>query len=133
MKLLIVLLLSFGFVNAQEYTIDKKMDECLENAGPGAPDAECYGTAMDEWDKELNRVYKELMKELKSKVSEDASKQLKESQRDWIKYKDKELQFAQTLFEEIVMGNTDSHYMYIQISLLKNRAIELQNYLDQIN
>jgi uncharacterized protein YecT (DUF1311 family) len=49
---------------------------------------ECMGAATEAWDKELNRVWRELMAELPAAPKE----QLRAAQRKWIAFRDAELQ-----------------------------------------
>ena len=50
----------------------------------------CLKEASKSWDVELNKTYKELMTGLKLDGTPDAQKALRDSERAWINYRDKE-------------------------------------------
>ena len=49
----------------------------------------CMGSSLDKADNELNQVYKALM----AKVSDDGKKQLRDAERAWLNYRDKQCAF----------------------------------------
>ena len=72
-------------VFGQEHSLDKKFNEYYQdsrdNGSNGALSYELLSESfIDDWDAELNRVYKELM----SKLPEYKKSQLKEAQKKWI-------------------------------------------------
>lgn len=124
----IVVLLS-GISYAQEpskHPIDKALEACLDKNSSTAGMVDCIGKAYDKWDKELNRVYAELMKRL----SPDARAKLKEAQLQWLKFRDSEFKLQEGIYSKL------EGTMYIPMSadsrmqVVKNRALELKSYLD---
>ena len=88
----------------------------------------CMNTAAEEWDAELNKNYKLLMAEL----SEGEKDLLRNSQRQWIAFRDAEMKFVSTtyggkmgtIWREMAAGE---HY-----EIIKKRAIELRTYYQTI-
>ncbi len=106
--------------------IDKQEADCLNTASSTAAMIACADAAYAAWDKELNNVYSELMKTLPP-----TSKQLlKDSQLEWIKYRDKEFKMLADIYSH-VQGS-----MYLPVcvdehaKLVKARVIQLRGYLD---
>ncbi|MBI4690767.1 MAG: DUF1311 domain-containing protein [Nitrospirae bacterium] len=108
-KILVILSLLFAIVfisfsvtlaqeQNQEYPIDKGLAKCINSDSSTAGMRDCFSEAYDMWDKELNKIYKDLMK----KLSPKGQKTLKEAQTLWIKYRDAEFK----LNDEII-GNKD--------------------------
>ena len=106
--------------------IDKALEACLDKDSTTAGMVDCIGKAYDKWDKELNRVYAELMKRL----TQDARAKLKEAQVQWLKFRDAEFQMQSGIYSRL------EGTMYIPMSadsrmqVVKNRALELKSYLD---
>ncbi len=114
--------------------IDRWLDKCLEKKQSTQGMVECYNEATDMWDRELNKVYKNLMKNLKP----NERKLLRESQRRWIKYRDKEFEFLNTF--PFVNNNrykygTMSFIMVAaqKMQVVKDRVLELESFLNFIN
>ena len=86
----------------------------------------CTNIATDEWDKEMNKYYKLLIDSLNNNEKE----KLKEAQRQWLTYRDKELIFSYEMY-----GNKDGT-MWTNVStgrhleIVKQRAIELKAYYE---
>jgi len=106
--------------------IDKALEACLDKDSTTAGMVDCIGKAYDKWDKELNRLYAELMKRL----TQDARAKLKEAQVQWLKFRDAEFQMQSGIYSRL------EGTMYIPMSadsrmqVVKNRALELKSYLD---
>lgn len=106
--------------------IDLTTESCLETNQSTAGMLECFTRAEQEWDAELNRVYKALQSHLKPKA-QDA---LKQAQKAWITQRDKEFELINAMHEQMdgtmwipVMANE-------RAEVVKTRALELQSYLD---
>ncbi|AQT61305.1 lysozyme inhibitor LprI family protein [Cellvibrio sp. PSBB023] len=84
-----------------------------------------YANYQDFLDKELNRVYKTLRKNLPV----DTQKQLKTSQVSWLKYRDLEFVFIDSTWNNIDFGSSSaiSRGEY-RASLLRNRVVQLMHY-----
>lgn len=68
----------------EKHPIDVLLDKCMEKDDSTFGMVECYGAASTRWDKELNRSYASLTKELSAKGKE----LFKESQRAWMKFRE---------------------------------------------
>lgn len=95
---LIVLILSFLLFHANVTQAQKKqstdkieeeMGRCLEKKEnqTTAGMCDCTYKALDKWDEKLNATYKTLL----AKLDADAKGKLVEAQRQWIKFKEKEI------------------------------------------
>lgn len=111
-----------------QHPIDKALDACIDKNGSTAGMVECMDKAYAAWDKELNKVYGELMRTLSAKQKEA----LKLSELEWIKYRDLEFKFIDSIYD--TMEGT----MYIpmriaaRVEVIRKRALELQGRLDLI-
>lgn len=107
-------------------TIDLHTKSCLNTNQSTAGMLECYTHAEQEWDTELNRVYKALQSKLKP-AGQDA---LKQAQRAWVAQRDKEFDLINAIHAQ--MDGT----MWIAVmagkraDVVKGRAVALQSYLD---
>ncbi len=106
--------------------IDKQEEDCLANATSTAAMLDCAEAAYVAWDKELNRVYSQL-----SKLLSPTSKQLlKDSQLEWLKYRDKELKTIDDIYSHV----QGSMYLPIRVDdrtqIVKARVLQLKSYLD---
>ncbi|MBR7554660.1 lysozyme inhibitor LprI family protein [Allobacillus sp. GCM10007491] len=71
------------------------------------------------WDKQLNEIYAVLMEE----ISKEQADQLRDEQRNWIKYKDETAKEESQTYEG---GSMESlHYVATQATLTKDRCFEL--------
>ena len=115
-----------GFSEEKEkkHPIDVWLEKCMEK-GDYTTDAmvSCDSQALDMWDKELNRIYKELMK----KLSPEEKELLKQSQLQWIRFRDAEFKWIDNLFlgygtmiPVIKMG--------IKLGIVKKRVKMLETY-----
>src|SRR5262249_55786293 len=81
--------------------------------------------AYSRWDKELNRVYSELL----TKLKEPDKKRLKEAQRAWIKFRDAEVEWlwSQAMYGQ---GGTLAPVIVSDVGrdFLKERVCQLQRY-----
>jgi uncharacterized protein YecT (DUF1311 family) len=85
----------FGEEKEKEHPIDVWLEKCMEKENyTTAGMLNCSSQALDKWDKELNRVYKELIK----KLSPEEKELLKQSQQQWIKFRDTEFKFLDNLY-----------------------------------
>lgn len=110
------------------HPIDKASDACIERNGSTAGMVECTDQAYAAWDRELNKTYGQLMRTLSAKQKEP----LKLSELEWIKYRDLEFKFIDSIY------GTMQGTMYIpmrvaaRVEVIKKRALELQGHLDLI-
>lgn len=137
MKYIVLLSLSFllilqacGQEKKKEQSIDQQLKACLdvERNQTTAGMIECTNHAREQWDKELNTSYSLLI----SQLSADEKEKLKVAQRNWISYRDKEIEFARTMY--INMQGTMWRVVLAdrQMELTKQRALELKAYVDNL-
>ncbi|UUV22554.1 lysozyme inhibitor LprI family protein [Paenimyroides aestuarii] len=109
------------------HQIDKELKDCfdLEENYTTKGMVDCINSATTKWDAELNMKYKKLL----SILTVQQKEKLKISQREWIEYRDKEIEFSIQIYSD--MQGT----MWIPISaqkkldLIRQRTIDLENYL----
>ena len=72
-----------------EHPIDQALSACLETPEGMSTHGmrACLDTANAEWDRELNRIWKDLMRELPA----EAQTALRASQRQWLSFRDAEI------------------------------------------
>src|SRR5690348_16577318 len=96
---LIAILFSMCSISfAQEtakHPIDKSLDACLDKDSSTAGMVNCIGEAYAKWDKELNRLYAELMKRLAA----DGKATLKDAQVQWLKFRDAEFKLLSSIYD----------------------------------
>jgi uncharacterized protein YecT (DUF1311 family) len=81
-----------------EDRLDRQERECLEKAVSTMDMKICMADSLTAWDKELNDVYKQLMKT----GSPDFQKSLRDSERAWIKSRDADFPII-----DLVIGNPE--------------------------
>ncbi|MBJ2125563.1 lysozyme inhibitor LprI family protein [Flavobacterium sp. IB48] len=128
-----VLILSFLFLsivvfsqNKKENPIDALESKCLNKENISNSDmCNCTIQARESWDKELNKYYNLL----KTKLPKEAFETLKESQKQWLAYRDKEYAFISKYFYEVQQGT-----MWYAVAenrkkdIVKTRAREMEEY-----
>ena len=100
--LISVLMLSSYPLFAQEaeeekHWIDVKMEQAIDKDGSTAGMITATDAALKDWDKELNKHYQKLLTNLDDK----AKAKLRESQRAWIQFRDKEIALIQAFYSKI--------------------------------
>jgi uncharacterized protein YecT (DUF1311 family) len=106
--------------------IDERQEDCIAKNSTTRGMVKCTIQAREAWDKELNVVYNKLMNRLEPKGKED----LKQSQRQWIKYRDDQFQFIGTFYD----GFEGTMWIPMRAGALtevvKERTIRLRSYLN---
>jgi uncharacterized protein YecT (DUF1311 family) len=112
-------------------SIDDELKACLDSTEnyTTAGMTGCFATATVKWDKLLNQNYKKLL----SLLSDEGKVKLRESQRKWIEFRDKELEFSHELYGSELEGT-----MWIPVAasinmeLTKQRALEIEKYISDL-
>lgn len=130
--ILFLLLLFTVRANAQgkepKHKIDAALTQCLdkEENQSTAGMCNCQYEALEKWDKELNATYKKLV----AKLDPNAKAKLVEAQREWLKFKEKEI--------ALIDATTFSGTMYLVIraervtDITKKRATDLAALLEML-
>lgn len=104
--------------------IDKTTQACMDKNSSTLGMRECLDKAFKEWDKELNKVYNTLLKELSATGKEN----LKNSQKQWLTYRDAEFKAIGAIYDlegtlwPLTMATARN-------DVLKYRVLTLQGYL----
>jgi uncharacterized protein YecT (DUF1311 family) len=126
---------SFKSVDEFESSYNKYVQECADNTGGGTGGIPCL-TGYELWDRELNIYYSRLMKVLGEKEKE----LLKESQREWIKEREKSIDFNSSLLDKKYKDETGTMYSLMRAGeadsmmtpIAKQRALLLKKWLEFI-
>ena len=108
--------------------IDIRLDNCL-NADSNYANinlVKCEIKALEEWDAELNKTYKEFKDALDPSLQEN----LRDAQRKWVTYKESETQFMDAMYEKMEGTMWQIVIVDRQKEVIRQRAIELKNYYD---
>jgi uncharacterized protein YecT (DUF1311 family) len=122
----LIFLFAISAFAEDDHSIDLKEARCIEADSSTAGMANCTKQAEVEWDQELNKYYGLLIKSLNKEQAE----LLRQAQRAWLEYRDKEIKNISTFF------SSKAGTMWIPIraahynDLVKQRALELKNYYD---
>ena len=129
--ILSLLLLTTLFTSAQietKHSIDIQREKCLDivenQTTVGMINCEIEAAKL--WDKQLNEYYKELLKLLNKEEQE----LLKESQRKWIEYRDKEFSFSSTLYNNLEGTMWRIVAAGRRCDIIRDRALELEQYIN---
>ena len=105
--------------------IDNQLKECVGKNSTTTGMADCARAALEAWDKELNGVYGDLMRNLDA----NAKAALEKSQREWIKFRDGEFEFINKYYD----GFVGTMYVPMRTGdkahVIKERTIKLRSYL----
>ncbi len=113
--------------DVQTHPIDAKMSKCMELDYSTQGMASCMDRAMQDWDSELNVVYKKLMDKLVDKKSQET---LRSTQRHWIAFRDSEFLTIETVYQQAYNeagGGTLNGLMAggAKLELVRGRALQL--------
>jgi uncharacterized protein YecT (DUF1311 family) len=110
------------------HPIEAELNRCMESPEGMSTHGmrACMGAATEAWDKELNRVWRELMAELPAAPKE----QLRAAQRKWIAFRDAELEAIASAYGD--MGGSMFLVMHADAvsTLTRDRVRQLDALLD---
>lgn len=110
----------------EKHPIDREYDECMEKNSSTAGMVQCTDKAYKKWDAELNRVYGVLMKKLPAKKAAV----LKESQRDWLTYRDANYKLIDAIYDELQGTMYIPMRLYAKLRIVRERALLLSSYVE---
>ena len=86
------------FSQKEQHPIDKWLESCMEKGGYTTPVmANCAVEAGKKWDAELNKYYQLL----RGKLDNQGKQQLKNSELEWIKFRDLEFQVINNVYDNL--------------------------------
>jgi uncharacterized protein YecT (DUF1311 family) len=116
--------MAFHAAAEKQNSIDARLDVCLEKANTTRAMIDCNNVAYSEWDKQLNKTYRELI----SALSADGQRSLRESQRAWLSFRDLESKNIDSVYS----GLDGTMYLPMRAAsrtnIVRARAIELLGY-----
>lgn len=121
---LIVPLASWA-ANKVDDPIDIRLEKCIAEDSTTAGMAKCYSKAKDNWDKELNLAYGQLMEKLDSK----GKTALRKAQKQWIIFRDGHFEFIHAYYDNLVGTMYIPMRVGDKTGLIKERTLELRSYL----
>lgn len=115
--------LVFSQVDQSTHPLDKRYQQCCNKNHGDYGAVQCAIDLGKEWDKEMNKYYLGLINVLDSVTQNE----LKLAQRQWIKYRDLEYKFSNSLHD---MQGTMFLRMrgYRNMRIVRTRALELKSY-----
>jgi uncharacterized protein YecT (DUF1311 family) len=125
-----LLSVTFTAFGQEKHQIDIEHEHChsLDTNWSTYGMVQCEIKASDKWDEEMNKYYK-IVQEL---LTETQQENLKAAQREWIKFRDKELTFSSGLYSD--MQGTMWHIASASTAreLNRSRALELRSYYSNL-
>lgn len=120
----------FGMAEDRElkHPIDSWYDQCQDKDPSTAGIVQCAAEAGERWDAELNLVYKKLL----ANLSPEQKSQIKESQRQWISFRDRESEFMGGLYGSFQGTMWRPVAADAVMRLTRDRTLELQKYLEEV-
>lgn len=125
-SILLVGLLLPGADSPSRHAIDVWLTNCMEKDPSTKGMNACLGQAYEKWDLELNRVYLELG----GKLDPEARGVLREAQRAWIAFRDRELAWLAKFYGGLDGTMYSNMLAADRVDLVKRRVLELGSYLD---
>jgi len=111
-----------------KHPIDVWLEHCINSNPTTAGMNTCTAEAINKWDEEMNKVYRELMSRLsvKQKIA------LKKSQVAWLKFRDEEFNFLDNFYSDFQGTMWSNILMGEKLSILKQRTLMLHIYLKNL-
>ena len=110
-----------------DHAIDISLEQCLGDNYVKTHQVNCLGKAIDQWDVELNKSYKKLM----SILNNNQKVIVRDSQRQWIVYRDMQIKAINVMYNG-EWGTATLSRMSAIMGLTKDKAIELHGFVKNI-
>lgn len=106
--------------------IDQNLQACLDSSEnySTAGQIQCAARAIEAWNREMNRYYKLLM----GLLSPDEKTKLKKAQVAWLGFRDHEMTFQGTTYNNLEGSMWRVAAVYRQLEIVKQRATDLAEY-----
>jgi uncharacterized protein YecT (DUF1311 family) len=120
---------TFGQPPLKSYKIDTLLNNCIDQTNGGDVSMiSCLQKAEIKWDAELNKTYKLLL----TKLDSSDQRKLRESQRQWLVYENKEIDF----FTDVYAKQDGTMWTVLisdkRMQLIRQRTIELLDYYETL-
>ncbi len=112
---------------SEKHAIDLAMEGCFAQEASNLHIRKCLAEAFQQWDEELNIIYKTLRTKLQSQGQKDA---LKASQLEWIKFRDLEYVFIESQFEGLEGSMYPNLIIQYKMEIIRQRTLQLKGYVD---
>jgi uncharacterized protein YecT (DUF1311 family) len=109
--------------------IDKQINALFENAKSRSEEQAAYDKGLALWDKEMNRVYGELMKGL----SKEAASLLKKSQRTWLAFRSQQVAYLDEFYNAFSGTEYLTAHAYAVMDGTRQRTLSLAKQLKYID
>lgn len=107
--------------HAEIHPIDAAMEKAQAKDPSTAGQTSAIDSALKKWDTELNRHYDTLLKRL----DPEATAKLRESQREWVTWRDKELESLSAFFSKMDGTMWVPASAYARMNITRERALSL--------
>ena len=108
------------------YPVDAWLAACMEKDPSSQGMNRCLGQAYEKWDAELNRAYRELS----ARLAEGLRPSLREAQRAWVDFRDRELAWLATFYGALDGSMYRGMLAADRVELVRKRVLELLSLLD---
>ena len=112
-----------------KHPIDVALEEKIDADSSTAGMIEASQWAEEEWDKLLNTNYQALMK----KLDKESQEKLRNSQREWVKFRDLEFEFNGNFYGGFEGTMYRVFAAGFRADFVRERALRLGAYLEQMN
>ena len=113
----------------EQHPIDKQIDALFANAKSRADEQGAYTKGLELWDKEMNRVYNELLKGL----SKETVPLLKKSQRSWLTLRGQHVAYLDEFYKGLSGTMYLTAHAYAVMDVTRQRALALSRQLKYID
>lgn len=114
-----------SFAEEQDNPILVEQGRCVEKDSTTAGISNCAYSAQMQWDAEMNKYYQLLLK----KLDKESASKLRESQRAWVKFRDKEFEYLNFVYFKPLMGSVYTNTAAVDKAMIvEKRAKELKEY-----
>jgi uncharacterized protein YecT (DUF1311 family) len=109
--------------------LDKKIEAMFENAKSRSDEQAAYDQGKVLWEKEMNRVYSELLLGL----SKEAAALLKKSQRNWLTYRTQQIAYLDEFYKAFSGTMYLTFHSYAVMDVTRQRTLSLARQLKYID